>query len=96
MRDAPAASVPGGWRWPPPCDAAVLRTRRSRSLGTPLSNITVENTHCYGTHGISIGSQTGGGVSNVLVLESTIDGRPSNLPPPALVEIGRASCRETL
>jgi len=50
-----------------------------------LSNITVENTHCYGTHGISIGSQTGGGVSNVLVLESTIDGRPSNLPPPALV-----------
>src|ERR1039457_4849615 len=27
MRDAPAASVPGGWRWPPPCDAAVLRTR---------------------------------------------------------------------
>ncbi len=32
----------------------------------PASNITVENVHCYGTHGLSIGSQTGGNVTNVL------------------------------
>ena len=45
--------------------------------GEPAQDITVADTHCYGTHGISIGSQTAGGVSNVLVRQDTIDGYDS-------------------
>ncbi len=45
--------------------------------GVPATNITVEHTHCYGTHGISIGSQTGGGISNVLVHDDTLSGTDS-------------------
>jgi polygalacturonase len=45
--------------------------------GTPAENVTVDGVHCYGTHGISIGSQTSGGVHNVLVRDSTIDGYDS-------------------
>ncbi|AXG78434.1 glycoside hydrolase family 28 protein [Streptomyces paludis] len=37
-------------------------------------NITVKNSHFYGTHGISIGSETTSGVSNVLVSNNTITG----------------------
>ena len=43
----------------------------------PASNITVENVHCYGTHGLSIGSQTGGNVTNVLFRNDTVDGSDS-------------------
>lgn len=43
----------------------------------PASNITVENVHCYGTHGLSIGSQTGGNVTNVLFENDTVDGTDS-------------------
>ena len=42
--------------------------------GSATRNITVENSHFYGTHGISIGSETNGGVSNVLVRNNTITG----------------------
>jgi polygalacturonase len=42
--------------------------------GTPSRNITVDNVHCYGSHGLSVGSQTAGGVSNVLFENSTLDG----------------------
>lgn len=45
--------------------------------GTPSRNITVDDVHCYGTHGLSIGSQTAGGVSNVLFQNSTLDGYDS-------------------
>lgn len=45
--------------------------------GQPAQDVTVVDTHCYGTHGISIGSQTAGGVSNVLVRDDTIDGSDS-------------------
>jgi polygalacturonase len=45
--------------------------------GLPSDNITVENDHCYGTHGISIGSQTGGGIANILVRDDTISGTDS-------------------
>lgn len=42
--------------------------------GSAASQITVENTHCWGTHGLSIGSQTAGGVNNVLFLNDTLAG----------------------
>jgi polygalacturonase len=42
------------------------------------SNITIENSHFYGTHGISIGSETQYGVSNVLVENDTISGTDSS------------------
>jgi len=38
------------------------------------SNMTIENSHFYGTHGISIGSQTQHGVSNILVTNNTVSG----------------------
>lgn len=38
------------------------------------SNMTIENSHFYGTHGISIGSETQDGVSNILVENNTISG----------------------
>ena len=42
------------------------------------SNITVENSHFYGTHGISIGSETNGGVTNVLFANNTVSGSDSS------------------
>ncbi|HEU5356259.1 MAG TPA: glycosyl hydrolase family 28 protein [Actinocrinis sp.] len=45
--------------------------------GSVTSHITVENTHCWGTHGLSIGSQTAGGVSNVTFLNDTVAGTDS-------------------
>ena len=42
--------------------------------GTPSRNITVDDVHCYGSHGLSVGSQTAGGVFNVLFENSTLDG----------------------
>jgi polygalacturonase len=42
--------------------------------GTPSRNITVDNVHCYGSHGLSVGSQTAGGVFNVLFENSTLNG----------------------
>jgi polygalacturonase len=42
--------------------------------GSAASGITVENTHCWGTHGLSIGSQTAGGVSNVTFSNDTLAG----------------------
>ncbi|MFC1441572.1 glycosyl hydrolase family 28 protein [Streptacidiphilus sp. N1-10] len=41
------------------------------------SNITVKGNHFYGTHGISIGSETYSGVSNVLVSGNTVTGTDS-------------------
>jgi polygalacturonase len=38
------------------------------------SNMTIENSHFYGTHGIGIGSQTQHGVSNILVENNTVSG----------------------
>jgi polygalacturonase len=42
------------------------------------SNMTIENSHFYGTHGISIGSQTQYGVSNILVENNTVSGTDSS------------------
>jgi polygalacturonase len=41
-------------------------------------NITVSNVHCYGTHGLSIGSETNAGVSNVLMTNNTLQGTDSS------------------
>ncbi|NUS17942.1 MAG: polygalacturonase [Streptomyces sp.] len=41
------------------------------------SNITIRDSHFYGTHGISIGSETSSGVSNVLVENNTVSGTDS-------------------
>jgi polygalacturonase len=41
------------------------------------SNITVRDNHFYGTHGISIGSETNSGVTNVLVERNTLTGTDS-------------------
>ena len=42
------------------------------------SSMTIENSHFYGTHGISIGSQTQYGVSNILVENNTVSGTDSS------------------
>jgi polygalacturonase len=41
-------------------------------------NITIENNHFYGTHGISVGSETNDGVTNVLVENNTLQGTDSS------------------
>jgi polygalacturonase len=41
------------------------------------TDMTIERNHFYGTHGISIGSETNGGVSNILVRDNTISGTDS-------------------
>ena len=46
--------------------------------GSASKNITIRNDHFYGTHGISIGSETNGGVTNVLVENNTIAGADSS------------------
>ena len=42
------------------------------------SSMTIENSHFYGTHGISIGSQTQYGVTNILVENNTVSGTDSS------------------
>jgi polygalacturonase len=42
------------------------------------ANITIRDDHFYGTHGISIGSETTSGVSNVLVQNNTVQGSDSS------------------
>jgi polygalacturonase len=42
--------------------------------GTPSANITVDDVHCYGSHGLSVGSSTAGGIYNVLFEDSTLNG----------------------
>ena len=44
------------------------------NAGTPSRNITVDDVHCYGSHGLSVGSQTAGGIYNVLFEDSTLNG----------------------
>lgn len=42
------------------------------------TNMTIENSHFYGTHGISIGSETNGGASDILVKNDTLSGSDSS------------------
>jgi len=41
-------------------------------------NITIKNNHFYGTHGISIGSETAAGLTNMLVENNTVTGIDAN------------------
>ena len=41
-------------------------------------NMTIENSHFYGTHGISIGSETQNGVTNILIENNTVSGTDSS------------------
>jgi polygalacturonase len=41
-------------------------------------NMTIENSHFYGTHGISIGSETSAGVTNILFKNDTLSGTDSS------------------
>jgi polygalacturonase len=47
--------------------------------GTPTSHITVSHSHFYRGHGMSIGSETNGGVDKVLVTDLTVDGADNGL-----------------
>jgi polygalacturonase len=53
-------------------DGIAVKTNASAA-----SNITVENTNVYGTHGLSIGSQTFDGVTNVLFKNNYVYGKSS-------------------
>lgn len=53
-------------------DGVAMETNASAE-----SDITVENSHFYGTHGISIGSGTTYGLSSILVSGNTIQGKDS-------------------
>ncbi|MFI2207214.1 glycoside hydrolase family 28 protein [Streptomyces sp. NPDC020192] len=46
--------------------------------GSAVSIVTIADNHFYGTHGISIGSETAGGVTNVLVENNTVAGTDSS------------------
>lgn len=45
----------------------------------PTENVTVRDSHFYGGHGMSIGSETNGGLRRVLVENLTVDGATSGL-----------------
>ena len=47
--------------------------------GGPARNITIAHNHFYSGHGMSIGSETNGGVNSVLVEDLTIDGADNGL-----------------
>ena len=53
-------------------DGIAIKTNASAT-----ANVTISDSHFYGTHGISIGSETTYGVSNVLVENNTVDGEDS-------------------
>jgi polygalacturonase len=54
-------------------DGIAIKTNASAA-----SDITISSSHFYGTHGISIGSETQFGVSNVLIENDTIQGTDSS------------------
>jgi polygalacturonase len=47
--------------------------------GGPAAHITIAHNHFYSGHGMSIGSETNGGVSSVLVSDLTIDGADNGI-----------------
>ena len=51
----------------------------SSSPGAPASNISIVDDHFYAGHGMSIGSNTSGGVSHVLVRNLSIDGATNGI-----------------
>jgi polygalacturonase len=49
-----------------------------KASGHASSNMTIENSHFWGTHGLSIGSETNDGVSNILFKKDTVSGVDHN------------------
>jgi polygalacturonase len=47
--------------------------------GDPVSNITISHNHFYWGHGMSIGSETNGGVSRIRVTDLSLDGTDSGI-----------------
>ncbi|WP_255551455.1 glycosyl hydrolase family 28 protein [Granulicella sp. dw_53] len=47
--------------------------------GDPISHMTVAHNHFYYGHGMSIGSETNGGVNNILVTDLSLDGPDNGL-----------------
>jgi polygalacturonase len=47
--------------------------------GDPVSNITIAHSHFYWGHGMSIGSETNGGVSKIRVSDLSLDGTDSGI-----------------
>jgi polygalacturonase len=47
--------------------------------GEPVSNITISHNHFYWGHGMSIGSETNGGVSKIRVTDLSLDGTDSGI-----------------
>jgi polygalacturonase len=47
--------------------------------GGPATHITIAHNHFYSGHGMSIGSETNGGVSNILVSDLVIDGADNGI-----------------
>jgi polygalacturonase len=45
----------------------------------PTTNITISHNHFYAGHGVSIGSETDGGLSNMLVTDLSIDGADNGI-----------------
>ena len=45
----------------------------------PTTNLTISHNHFYGGHGVSIGSETDGGLSNMLVTDLSIDGADNGI-----------------
>jgi polygalacturonase len=48
-------------------------------LPGPTSHITISHNHFYGGHGVSIGSETDGGLSDMLVTDLSIDGADNGI-----------------
>jgi polygalacturonase len=59
-------------------DNVALKPGGTAVTGGTVTNISILHNHFYVGHGMSIGSQTSGGASNVLVQDLNIDGDPTN------------------
>lgn len=59
-------------------DNIALKPGGAPVSGGTASNMTIAHNHFYVGHGMSIGSQTSGGSTNVLVEDLDIDGDPTN------------------
>ena len=59
-------------------DNIALKPGGTAITGGTVSNVSILHNHFYVGHGMSIGSQTSGGATNVLVQDLNIDGDPTN------------------
>jgi polygalacturonase len=63
------------------CDIATGDDNVAIKTGlTPAAHMTIAHNHFYSGHGMSIGSGTSGGVSNIRVSDLTLDGTDNGIP----------------